>query len=213
MADPTLPSPPFPRDTNQTPYISSADSAGKHTVPASNWFYDVGSGLWLPVTSTRGLPIVPKKSDGTEILTDAAPGSVKLTGRKLKVGILKTSYTTQVNAGAQAVVQITPTAGYIGRLVSVGFYVDAVAGSTGNHSLAVQVGTFNGGTTIYSVVHVSGVGTSPLALSPSSQVDYGFKHAPFSAEQPLNVVYTAPLTNPQTAYRYLMVVWEEEAII
>lgn len=80
MADPTLPSPPFPKDTNQTPYISSADTAGNHTVPASNWFYDVASGLWLPVTSSRGLPMVPKKSDGTEILTDAAPGSVKVTG-------------------------------------------------------------------------------------------------------------------------------------
>lgn len=146
------------------------------------------------------------------------PGSsnkvvAELSGRKLKVGVLKTSYATAVNAGQSATVQITPTAGYIGRLVSVGFYVDAVAGSTGSHSLAVQVGVFNGSTTIYSILYVSVVGTSPLIVSPTSQVDYGFKHTPFSAEQPLNLVYTAPQTNPQTAARLLLVIWEEEAVV
>lgn len=52
-----LPAPPWPTDVNGVPYITSPDTAGKHTVPASTWFKDESSGLWVPVSASKPLPI------------------------------------------------------------------------------------------------------------------------------------------------------------
>lgn len=168
MADPVLSSPPFPLDSNRTPYISSADSAGKHTVPASNWFYDATTNLWLPVTSTRGLPIVPKKSDGTEILTDAAPGSIKVIGSNAIKGAVQdvTTAGTRVQLPDYACREVTIIAkrantGYIyvgGVDVAAALYGAELAAKD---SITLAVSNTN---LVYIDASVSGEGISYVAV-------------------------------------------------
>ena len=136
---------------------------------------------------------------------------VALTGRKLKVGKLQATYSTQVDAGAVSSINITPTAGYIGRLLAVGYYAPAVAGSTGSHSIILNIGAA-AGTTYNSLQDASIAGTSALNVRPLTTAD-GYKGAIFDASNPLVLTYYAPSTNPQTGSRSAFALWEEEAVV
>jgi len=73
-----LPTLPFPRDSLNTPYIASPDASGKYTVASGQWFKNASS-IWVPVSAADPLP-VKVQTEGTELFTDANPGSMKLTG-------------------------------------------------------------------------------------------------------------------------------------
>lgn len=132
-------------------------------------------------------------------------------GRKLRVGVLKTTYSTQVGAGATSVVSITPTAGHIGKLLTLSFYAPGVVGSTGNHFVYAQIGTFSSDYIAYSMISANGVGTSALTFGASTFVNV--KGVVFNADNLLNIAYTAPGANPQTGARAIMAIWEEEAVV
>lgn len=138
--------------------------------------------------------------------------SIQLTGRRLKIGVLRTAYSTEVVASTASIVIITPTTGYIGRLLAFGYQAPAVAGSTGNHQLYLQTGSYTGtAPSINSLQSISSAGTSALALAPATTTD-GYKGAVFDATNPIIISYIAPGTVNQTGTRYVYLLWEEEAV-
>jgi|GEM_PF-2081880 len=50
-----LPTLPFPKDANGTPYIASPDASGKYTAAAGQWFKNA-SNIWTPVSAADPLP-------------------------------------------------------------------------------------------------------------------------------------------------------------
>jgi len=127
------------------------------------------------------------------------------------VGRVRQTYTTQVNATNGVDTQtFLATAGCIARLLHLGIYIPAIAGSTRNHSIHVTLGT-NDDYEEERLFSITIFGTSDISIK--TEDSWIYKDIVFDSTTPLQVKYLNTTNTNQTGTRFIYLIYQEEAVI
>jgi len=177
----------------------------------------------LLVNANGSINIVPVNSAGTELFTDANPGSMKLTGRRIALPAPGNyDQTLDVSPGGTATITVTPPAGEIWRIWMVTITIPAIAGSTGTHRFRLRVGINNDYGNLLSLsadyssslsytYRILGTGTAvPPDTAEQQRAVIGL---PVSSNCPLYLFYNNDSDASQTGSCVLQIIREVEYIV
>jgi hypothetical protein len=189
---------------------SFIDDAGKKIWTGA---YKVGEKIVNYVVLNDSLP------SGTNVLgkvgIDSANNGVTVNGSKRQLKVFRQQLSTTVATGAVVDVTVTPTPGYMGRILAAGFYAPAIQSATANHGCRVQVGaSANYGAESLRQADAT-VATTALELTPSSSGGGAIANGQcmFSEEFPLVFKYFNSSGSSQTGARIYYCLYEEVPII
>lgn len=137
--------------------------------------------------------------------------NAQLTGRKIQLQRSRQLLSTTVIAGGMHTLTFYASPGYIARVKYIGYFIPAIAGSTGTHNLRVTIG-LDDAVDAERLLIVAGNGTVALMLRSSESAYSGLCEPIFTATVPLQVTYRNGTDLDQTGSRYFIVIYEEEAI-
>ncbi|MDP3949921.1 hypothetical protein [Microbacterium sp.] len=184
-----------------------------------------GTRMRVIQTSTGGIASVqPVDASGVVLFSTSNPANVQLQGRKAAPQTVAADSSATVNASGGTNEQtITPTSGHMARLTNLYVAIPAIAGSTGNHAIAVYRGTSIARTgaaivtraatstlTIQANVLLAGTFTAPLT---ADQLQRNLLGLWFDGTVSLVIRYTNDSDTNQTGARSIQATYVEEAIV
>lgn len=126
----------------------------------------------------------------------------------------RNTYSTTVAAtSGNHILTFVPTAGHIARLRYMAVFIPVIAGSTGSHRLQITVGP-ESAYAAERIIDRDVVATSAITVSANNATDRDLmRDVVFDATNPLQVAYYNVSNIDQTGVRFVLVIYEEEAVV